>query len=132
MKTVELSSISQQKQDLTSAHLLFPYQWEDCSDELMCKEFVHVKDKASSLNAYPLEWVKSLIGCDFLDTERIEWRNGKGQLHRVDGPADVTVMGARWWFEDLQHRDDAPAAVNADGSLEWWMWGIKHWVTKKS
>jgi hypothetical protein len=56
-----------------------------------------------------------------------EYRNDKGQLHRLDGPAFIWSDGSQWWWVDGKcHRTDGPAIVMADGDQEWWVDGKPH------
>jgi hypothetical protein len=79
-----------------------------------------------------------------------------GRLHRIDGPAVVTVTGTKiwyqhgvkhrsfggidmyfptvkysngnreWWYRGQRHRDGSPAIINADGHKEWYLYGELH------
>ena len=60
-------------------------------------------------------------------TNRTEWFNEKGQLHRLDGPAREWADGNKEWFvEGKLHRLDGPAAEYADGSKYWYVEGKLH------
>ena len=48
-----------------------------------------------------------------------EWRNEQGQLHRLDGPAQMDGEGNNsWYLNGKLHRLDAPACEWADGDKE--------------
>lgn len=50
------------------------------------------------------------------------WLNGKGQLHRKNGPAVEGIDGRKVWFKNgLLHRTDGPAMVYKDGKKEYWL-----------
>ena len=54
---------------------------------------------------------------------RIEYRNEKGQRHRLDGPAREFNSGTKqWWINGLLHRQDGPAIEINDGT------GTKVWL----
>jgi len=62
----------------------------------------------------------------------IEYRNDKGQLHRIDGPAVKQFYAPydgfeEWWYNGLRHRIDGPA-IESDNSKhkEWWWMGKQH------
>jgi len=56
-----------------------------------------------------------------------KYRNWKGELHRVDGPAKIWADGRQeWWVKGLRHRDDGPAVICSDGGQEWYVNGIRH------
>lgn len=57
------------------------------------------------------------------------WKNEKGQLHRVGGPAVILPgWGNEWWFEGVLHRIDGPAVEWWDGRYEWAVRG--KWITE--
>ena len=82
-----------------------------------------------------------------------EWRDDKGRMHRLDGPAIKCSTGTEvWYFQDCFHRiggpaftyrniefkwyqygklhnTEGPAVIWADGTKEWWLFG--HYVTKE-
>lgn len=52
------------------------------------------------------------------------WRNGLGQLHRLDGPAVEYKDGEqRWYRYGVLHREDGPAIEYRDGSSYWFLDG---------
>jgi uncharacterized protein (UPF0216 family) len=54
-------------------------------------------------------------------TNKTEWRNENGQLHRLDGPAIEWAYGDKYWFQEGQlHRMNGPAIEKADGSKYWY------------
>jgi hypothetical protein len=56
-----------------------------------------------------------------------EYRNNKGQLDRLDGPAIERPDGQKeWYINDHRHRLDGPAIERKDGSKEWWVNGQLH------
>ena len=55
------------------------------------------------------------------------YKNGFGQLHRLDGPA-VTYDNSitEYWYKfDKRHRTDGPAVTYFDGDVEYWIDGDK-------
>ena len=56
-----------------------------------------------------------------------KYYNAAGQLHREDGPAVVWRDGSlEWYHNGLQHREDGPAAVWSDGTRLWYLNGRPH------
>ena len=54
------------------------------------------------------------------------WRNSKGLLHRLDGPAMIFPDGSKFWIlNGERHRENGPAVEWAGGSKEWWINGIE-------
>lgn len=52
------------------------------------------------------------------------WRNDKGELHRLGGPAIIWPDGCEYWFKrGDSHRLDGPAIIRLDGSQEYWVDG---------
>ena len=51
----------------------------------------------------------------------IIYRNSKG-YHCLDGPAfvDTNSTFKSWWVNGKRHREDGPAVINEDASVEWW------------
>ena len=48
------------------------------------------------------------------------YRNKRGELHRLDGPAVKDELGSKFWYMNGKyHREDGPA-------VECW-YGTKHW-----
>jgi hypothetical protein len=92
--------------------------------------------------------------CSIDNNGNKEWRNEKGVLHRVDGPAVEYAGGTvkwfqsgkhhrvggpaivwadsseQWYIEGLLHCTDGPAVIWADGTIEWWQNGKKLSVAK--
>ena len=75
----------------------------------------------------------------------IEWKNLKGERHRVDGPAVEKVNrdewyqagkchkivwsdghDKEWWFEGKKHRLDGPAIEKANGRKIWYIEGKEY------
>ena len=55
------------------------------------------------------------------------WRNKKGEVHRLDGPAVILTDGSQEWYENgKNHRLDGPAINRPDGSQEWFVNGKLH------
>ena len=53
-------------------------------------------------------------------SDRIEYRNEKGQYHREDGPAIEFINGSKEWYLNGQlHRLDGPAIEYRDGNKYW-------------
>jgi len=53
-----------------------------------------------------------------------------GLIHREDGPAIITNSNKNnfkleWYFEGKKHRDNAPALIEGNGNMEYWIRGIK-------
>ncbi len=58
---------------------------------------------------------------------RIEYRNEKGKLHRLDGPAVEWNNGSKFWYKNgLRHRENGPAVECSYGSKEWYINGKRH------
>ncbi len=58
--------------------------------------------------------------------DRTEYRDSKGQLHRLDGPAvEYTNDDYEWWLNGKRHRVDGPA-VYIFGYSEWYQDGLLH------
>lgn len=52
--------------------------------------------------------------------------NGKGELHREDGPAIIIrEYFKEWWLEGKLHRVGGPAAIHSDGE-QYWLYGKRH------
>jgi hypothetical protein len=73
-----------------------------------------------------------------LDGPAVEFANGdeewhkNGLLHRLDGPAYITADGHKeWFFEGLLHREDGPAVIYSDGTKKWWLKNVLY-KTKES
>ena len=67
-----------------------------------------------------------------IDGPAIEYGNGtnvwfvNGLRHRTDGPAIEFPDGEKWWYiNGLRHRTEGPAVEHSDGTKEWWVNGIK-------
>ena len=57
----------------------------------------------------------------------IEYRDAKGQRHRLDGPAFTTPNGYQAWrLNGQRHRVDGPAVIWPDGTQEWYLNGQRH------
>ena len=56
-----------------------------------------------------------------------EYRNVKGQLHRLDGPAVIRRTGGENWYKNGKlHREGGPAIQHANGDKIWWVNGKLH------
>lgn len=52
------------------------------------------------------------------------WKNSRGLLHRIGGPAKIYPDGSVMWAENGKlHRVDGPAIVWYDEDVEWWIEG---------
>jgi len=52
------------------------------------------------------------------------WKNEKGELHRVDGPAIEKKNGTKYWYQNGRlHRTNGPAIEWANGDKWWWLNG---------
>ena len=67
-----------------------------------------------------------------VDGPAVEWANGSkeywdhGRLHRLDGPAIDWVLGTKLWYQNgLFHRVDGPAIEYFNGKGEYWINGGK-------
>ncbi len=57
----------------------------------------------------------------------VKWTDGRGKLHRDDGPALIRLDGTQeWWQNDKQHREDGPAIIRPNGVEEWFQRGDLH------
>jgi hypothetical protein len=97
-------------------HVVLPYAWVECLNEL---------------NAYPQEWLESLLGFAVEsdeDGEAIVFREN-GKIHRVDGPAVEWQQGDLQWYSHGElHRDGGPAVIGDDGEQQWFKQGKLHRV----
>jgi hypothetical protein len=63
-------------------------------------------------------------------SDRIEYTNEQGLLHRIDGPAiEYTQYNdgtTEWWFNGELHRTDGPAVVWRSGDKSWFIKGKRH------
>ena len=63
----------------------------------------------------------------YVELERVRWKNGKGELHREDGPAVVFVTGTTYWYLNNKcHREDGPAIDHSNGTTYWYLNGQRH------
>jgi len=54
-------------------------------------------------------------------TNKTQWFNERGKLHRLDGPAVEWAYGSKYWFQEGKlHRLDGPAFEGASGTKSWW------------
>ncbi|HXS33794.1 MAG TPA: hypothetical protein VN758_08500 [Solirubrobacterales bacterium] len=57
----------------------------------------------------------------------LEWRDERGELHRVGGPARVFPSGREEWFRRGRlHRSNGPAVIHANGSVKYYVDGVRH------
>jgi len=50
------------------------------------------------------------------------YRNSKGEIHKLDGPAIEWKNGDKYWYkEGKMHRLDGPAREYANGSKYWYI-----------
>jgi hypothetical protein len=55
-------------------------------------------------------------------SDRIDYRNEQGYLHREDGPAIEGYNGYKEWFlNGICHREDGPAIEYSYGGKEWYL-----------
>jgi len=55
------------------------------------------------------------------------YKNSKGKLHRLDGPAiELITEGKAWYKEGLCHREKGPAIEYANGDKSWYKEGLLH------
>jgi len=56
-----------------------------------------------------------------------QWKNERGQLHRLDGPAVESADGTKYWYQnDKLHRLDGPAIEKTNGNKYWYQNGQRH------
>ena len=48
------------------------------------------------------------------------YRNEKGQLHRIDGPAFINDNIQSWFMNGIYHRIDGPAIID-NNHQSWWI-----------
>jgi len=54
------------------------------------------------------------------------WRNARGELHRIDGPAFEWSNGTKMWYVNgRHHRLDGPAYEVFEGSMGWYIDGVR-------
>jgi len=59
-------------------------------------------------------------------SDRTVWKNEKGEVHRLNGPAIEYADGHKSWFlNDKLHREDGPAVEWANGTF-WYLNGKQH------
>ena len=57
----------------------------------------------------------------------IEYKNLKGQYHRLDGPAIEDVDGNKYWYLNAKvHRENGPAVEWNNGYKAWYINGLRH------
>ena len=55
------------------------------------------------------------------------WFNGKGQFHRINGPAIEYTNGDKiWYLNGILHNPNGPAIDFPNESKEWWLNGKRH------
>ena len=55
------------------------------------------------------------------------WKNKKGLLHRINGPAMEYSSGSKHWYKDgKRHRLNGPAVEYIGGHKEWYQNGLRH------
>jgi hypothetical protein len=64
-------------------------------------------------------------------SNRIEYHNEKGLLHRLDRPARIWTRGENkgdlaWFINGLRHREDGPAIEYQDGTKAWFINDKRH------
>jgi hypothetical protein len=63
--------------------------------------------------------------------EVIQYRNEKGHLHRLDGPAYIGLDGVKcWWVNGLRHREDGPAVEYTNGTKYYYL-NHKHYTEQE-
>lgn len=106
-------------------HLVFPYEWVECSDKDSCEKAAHLNDSPELLNSYPHEWLIQLLGCSLLDETQVAWVDSNRKFHRDDGPALEKASGHMLWFQHgKKHRLDGPAEYNNGGGSYWFSHGM--------
>lgn len=77
-----------------------------------------------------VEWRNQKDELHKLDGPAIEWKNGdkswyvNGERHRLDGPAVEYLNGYKsWYVNDKLHRLDGPAIVYSSGTESWYIEG---------
>lgn len=73
----------------------------------------------------PLGMKLDTTGGEWTRDNRVVWRDGRGRLHREDGPAEILLATGtqRWLRHGRLHRTDGPAVIRQDGTTEWWIGG---------
>lgn len=127
-----------------TAHLNLPYNWIGCVNPETCEEHIHLEDTAETLNNYPTEWTETLLNCTItiqrnianeILTETIEFHDTNGELHNINNhPAFIVhhhhhsktpnISRKIWYQHGHRHRENEPAVVWEDGTLEWWRHGL--------
>ena len=50
------------------------------------------------------------------------YRNQRGEMHRVGGPAVITAAGSMYWYQNGRlHRTDGPAVEYFNGAKSWYI-----------
>lgn len=112
-------------------HVVLPYAWVECLNGEECAKTVHSEDSVAELNAYPQEWLESLLGFAVEsdeDGEAIVFREN-GEIHREDGPAVEWQQGDLQWYSHGElHRAGGQAVIGDDGEQQWFKQGKLHRV----
>lgn len=61
----------------------------------------------------------------------IRYKNEKGDLHRIDGPAiNYEDRHEQWLINGELHREDGPAIIHLSNNTEYWL--RDNWYTKEN
>lgn len=53
-----------------------------------------------------------------------EYRDPRGRLHRVDGPAIISDERVEWFVDGRRHRDEGPAVATKNGTILYYWRGV--------
>ena len=104
------------------------------SEEGFNKKVTEIKDPPTEIDSDGNKiWKDDKGNLHRLDGPAVEYTNGtkawfvNGKYHRIDGPAIEYAHGTKaWWINGLRHREDGPAIEGANGDKEWYLNGQRH------
>jgi hypothetical protein len=89
----------------------------------------HTLRKYNGTEIFVTYYTKNKKGCSKKQLTYRQYQKvcGKVILHREDGPAAIFFDGSvEWYYNGKHHREDGPAVQGADGTQEWWLYGKEH------
>jgi len=87
----------------------------------------YIKEEHEQITTYYRNTRHRLDGPAEETADGSKWWRVNGKLHRVDGPAIEYASGSKaWYVQGKRHRLDGPAVEHADGSTIWYVNGKRH------